>query len=157
MAVHDACGREMSGALRKYRAWTAQNSRNDANRTVVRTSFGSRSVPQSGSHNTDNFRGVCRAATAGLGKRTRETASKARVKELQRTPVGWRTLRWLIMRKQEELRSQAAEGEAMHREEMEQLHKERCRRGAFLYSSGALSTAVPRTVCCVCGSCSVGD
>lgn len=131
MAVHDACGREMSGALRKYRAWTAQNSRNDAKRTAVHTNFGSRSVHKSESHNTDNFRGVCRAATAttaGLGKRTREAASKGRVEELQRTPVGWRTLRWLIARRQDELRSQAAEGEAMHREEMEQLHKERCRR-----------------------------
>lgn len=150
MAVHDACGREMFDALRKYRAWTAQNNRNDK---VTRSSSaaahsnirGRRVHEKSRTGNTDNFRGACRAATAtttaGLGKRIREAASKGRVKELHRTPAAWRTLRWLIMRRQDELRRQAEETEAMHREETEQLHTERYR------SVHGVHTAV-RSRCC---------
>lgn len=135
MAVHDACGREMADALRNYRAWVVRNHshssggagagggvrhRNNNNIPRARRS-GGEYAPQ------DYPPSAVMAATvrAGTGKRMREDPSRERVAELQRTPVGWRTLRWLMMRRQDEERSQAAEAAAMLTEEMRQRYKEK--------------------------------
>lgn len=118
MAVHDACGREMAGALREYRMWAARNRR--------RTSGVDAPTLHAGKNNHDcHVATRTLTATAGLGRRTREVASKTKIAELQRTPVRLRTMRWLLLTQQGEARAQAADAEAMFTEEMEQRHKER--------------------------------
>lgn len=119
MAVHDACGSEMADALREYRAWTARSrSRGDGGREKRGSSTASRSALTRGNTSTVMSAGGC-------GKRSRAAASQARVAELQRTPAGWRTLRWVMMKRQAELKSQAMEAAAMFAEEREQRLKER--------------------------------
>ncbi|CAN0287228.1 unnamed protein product, partial [Ectocarpus sp. 12 AP-2014] len=119
MAVHDACGSEMANALREYRAWTARSrSRGDGGRKKRGSSTAPRSALTRGNRSTVMFAGGC-------GKHSRAAASQARVAELQRTPAGWRTLRWVMMKRQAELKSQAMEAAAMFAEEREQRLKER--------------------------------
>lgn len=128
MAVHGACGREMADALREYRSWIARNrgggggGRHKGAQNIaaagpqialVRCEASSTATPAAG----DRW--------CGVGKRAREAAARERVAELRRTPAGWRKLRWAMMKRQAELRSQGAEAAAMFSEEMEQRHKER--------------------------------
>lgn len=120
MAVHGACGREMATALREYRVWADRNRNRDSG------------APKTTPDATKQPTAITAAAAAaagggggGKGKRAREAASRERVAELRRMPAGWRTLRWVMMKRQGELKSQAAETAAMHSEEMEQRLKER--------------------------------
>lgn len=135
MAVHDACGSEMADALREYRTWTARNrTRGDGGREKRRSG----TAPHA-ALTPSNMPTVMSAG--GGGKRSRADASQERVAELQRTPTGWRMLRWVMMKRQAELKSQAMEAEAMFAEEREQRLKERCgqqiRPGRKLHSSWA--------------------
>lgn len=127
MAVHDACGREMADALRKYRAWAVRNrSHNSDDAPVLRHRKSNKmhhACHSGGEYGSQDCAAL--TVTAGTGKRMREDTSKERVAEMQRTPAGWRTLRWLMMRRQEEERSQAKEATAMFMEEMRQRFKEK--------------------------------
>lgn len=132
MAVHDACGREMADALRKYRAWAVRNHSHSSGDAAVlrhRKKNNISRVRRSGgdyvSRDCPTATATAATVTAGTGKRMREDTSKDRVAELQRTPAGWRTLRWLTMRRQDEERSQTAEAAAMFTEEMRQRYKEK--------------------------------
>lgn len=125
MAVHEACGREMADALRDYREWKAINLSSSKGHLGAQSQDNSEKRFAHDSEVSVSFEAYQTATGTGLGKRTRASASRERTTELQRTPIGWRTLRWLMMRRQEELRSQAAEAQAMFREDMEQRHKER--------------------------------
>ncbi|CAM9339893.1 unnamed protein product, partial [Laminaria digitata] len=127
MAVHDACGREMADALRKYRAWAVRNRSDSSGDVTVLRHRRNNKIHRTHRSGGEYASQDCSEATvtAGTGKRMREDTSKERVAELQRTPAGWRTLRWLMMRRQDEERSQAAEAAAMFTEEMQQRHKER--------------------------------
>lgn len=133
MAVHDACGREMAAALREYRMWTARNRNrigggggggrcNSATQTALAQKASTVLMAVAASQGCGG---------GGSGKRAHEAASKERVAELKRTPAGWRTLRWAMMKRHAELKSQAAEATAMYTEEMEQRHKERCGVGSW--------------------------
>lgn len=127
MAVHDACDREMADALRKYRAWSNRNRSNNTGDVAVLYHRKKNQVhhPHRGGGNYVPQLFPTPTVTAGTGKRLREDGSKERVAELQRTPTGWRTLRWLMMRRQDEERSQAKEAAAMCTEEMRQRYKEK--------------------------------
>ena len=132
MAVHVACGREMAAALREYRAWTARNRDRNSGGGGGRGGGGNGALPQASllardKPNAITARGAAVGVGVSVGKRAREAASRERVTELQRTPTGWRTLRWVMMKRQAELKSQATEAAAMFAEEMEQRLKERCR------------------------------
>lgn len=129
MAVHNACGREMAGALREYRLWTARNRNRNRNHIggrggngATKKTLATKASPALMAMATSGGRG----GGGGGRKRACEAASKERVAELQRTPAGWRTLRWVMMKRQAELKNQVAEAAAMYTEEMEQRHKERC-------------------------------
>ena len=103
--------------------WVGRNRDRDRDRDAGApkpTSFAINKTTASGS------RAAAGGSTSGGGKRTREVASRERVAELRRMPTGWRTLRWVMMKRQAELKSQAAEAAAMYSEEMEQRLKERC-------------------------------
>lgn len=132
MAVHDACGREMADALRKYRAWAVRNHSHSSGDAAVLRHRKNNIISRAHRSGGEYVPQYCPAAkvtaatvTAGTGKRMREDTSKERVAELQRTPAGWRTLRWLMMRRQDEERSQAEEAAAMFTEEMRQRYKEK--------------------------------
>ena len=127
MAVHDACGREMADAVRKYRAWAIRNRSQRGGDVTVLRHRKSNKIPRVRRSGDAYASQDCPAptVTAGTGKRIREDTSKERVAELQRTPTGWRTLRWLMMRRQDEERSQAAEAAAMFTEEMRQRYEEK--------------------------------
>lgn len=116
MAVHGACGREMATALREYRVWAGRNRDRDAGAPKPTSLEINKTMPVT----------IATGGGGGGGKRTREAASKERVAELRRMPAGWRTLRWVMMKRQAELKSQAAEASGMYSEEMEQRLKERC-------------------------------
>lgn len=126
MAVHGACGREMATALREYRAWNARRSNGGGYGGGCGGGGhgnGGKSAPQVRSLLARGRPGV--DVGVGVGKRAREAASNERVSELQRTPTGWRALRWMMMKRQAELKNQVAEAAAMYAEEMEQRLKER--------------------------------
>lgn len=127
MAVHDACRREMADALREYRVWTAGTPRGSCgDAAVARFSDNNRRNRDYRGRDGATFRANdVSNKTAGMGKRARKVASEEAIAMLERTPTGWRTLRWLMTKRRAELRRQAAEAEDMFTEEMEQRHKER--------------------------------
>lgn len=120
----------MADALREYRSWIARNRVNGDG--YGGRHKGAKHIPAADPQTAlarykASSTGMAAAGDSwsGVGERARDASSKERVTELQRTPVGWRTLRWVMMKRQAELRSQAAEAAAMFSEEMEQRHKER--------------------------------
>ncbi|CAM9682988.1 unnamed protein product, partial [Hapterophycus canaliculatus] len=130
MAVHGACGREMADSLREYRSWVARNrggggggGERQKGAKIVAAADPQTALARYQASSTATAGAA--DSWCGVGKRAREAASKERTAELKRYPVGWRTLRWVMMKRQAELRSQAAEAAAMFAEEMEQRHKER--------------------------------
>lgn len=140
MAVHEACGREMADALRKYRAWAALHGKKlDGSRKGKVKAVGfHRKVPQTNptkevtAKNRSRSTAVATAeittttiAEPSFGKHVREAAWRDNLADLQRVPVGWRAHRWLTVKIREEEKSQVEEARAMFMVEMEQRHVDR--------------------------------
>lgn len=140
MAVHEACGREMADALRKYRACAAFHGKelDGSRKGTVKLAGFHRKSPQTNrakevavtnrSRPTAVTTAEITTATIAeprFGKCVREAAWRDSVADLERVPVSWRAHRWLTVKRRAEEKSQAEEARAMFMAEIKQRHVDR--------------------------------